>query len=341
MYEIALLDQLESLNTRYPRLDVSNLTMKTLFSSDAATVGSLGETIMLTRGSLLYAFSPDNTKVYASSNAGNSPYKCLIIDLAAETVAFDDSVGRSLYPVVPDSSGAVWASGNRASYYGLWKRTGPATWTNTLSDAAAGALKYKPDGTLYYLSSTNNWYLLSGGTATLVGAPVGYLTIPTTQYLEFPTAELRPNADFADATGAVIANLGTLDFSVASPASGWFYQPTAQGKRQVRIDNTYSLVVWQPAATSGSLYPKEYLFLVNKVTQAQKYIGSINCPTLNYIAAMVNQTAFDLAPFFAKLENGFLKIYWLGVLAQGSGAGSTTSNLFGLLRTNIPYTPDF
>jgi hypothetical protein len=42
MLEIALLDQLESLNTRYPRLDVTNMTTKILFSSDAATVGSLG-----------------------------------------------------------------------------------------------------------------------------------------------------------------------------------------------------------------------------------------------------------------------------------------------------------
>jgi hypothetical protein len=188
---------------------------------------------------------------------------------------------------VPDQSGAVWASGQRAGYYGIWKRTGLATWTNTLSDSAAGTLRYKPDGSLYYLSSTSNWYLLAGGTATLVGAPTGSLSIPSNQYLDFPNIEGRPNGDFVDATGAVVSALGTIDFNVGNQATGWYYAPSSQIKRQVRIDNTYSLVFWQAYTLPTSVVcPKEYLFLVNKITGTQKYIGSINCPTLNYNAAI-------------------------------------------------------
>lgn len=341
MLELLNIDALDQLVSRYPRFDVNNMTAKILYTSDASVVGGLGETIMQTRGGLAISFSQDNTKAFATSiNTTLSPYKSLMIDIAAETVAFDDTVGRGLYPIVPDQSGVVWASSTRSGYYGIWKRTGAATWTNVLSDAAQGSMKYKPDGTLYYLSSTANWYLLANGTATLIAAPSGYYSIPSSQFLELPNCEGRANNDFIDGTGAVVPALGTLDINVVNVATGWYNPPISLPKRQIHIDSTYSLVALQPPLLpNGSTAPKVYLTLVNKVTQTQKFIGAIPTPTYSYATAMSSQTAFDIAPFFAKLENGLIKIYWLGVIAQGGGVTATT-NLFGLLRTNIPYTAD-
>lgn len=132
--------------------------------------------------SLLAVLSGNSTAVYNTiwrSDAGNvlliadssaSPFDTVAINLSTGAMT-QDSTGRQFNYLAEDASGVIWANGINAGQYGLWKRTGAGAWTRLLSDTAAGKLQYWIDGTLYYISSTTNWYSLANGAATVSANP--------------------------------------------------------------------------------------------------------------------------------------------------------------------------
>ena len=330
MIEIALLDQVQQLVAKYPRLNLNTQKTTLLWSGDGSAAGSLAASAIAGKAIFSKTLTPDGSKLIlaATNNAAVSPYKHLLFDTAAETLAFDDSVGRGFQGIASDATNVIWAAGAVAGYYGLWKRTGAATWTQVLTDSGAGTMYLTPDGNIHFRSSTGNYYLLSGGSASLEGAPSGRVSVEgysKDTIGNFPC--VAGSFDFRDIAGALVLNypydiyLNAGIFSTVAPS------PRPWG---CRIDATYSLSVQQVSAT------KACLFILNKTTPAVKFIGVIASPALPYGGGTVG--GGSVQPFHARMANGLLQIYWIGNVGQGTTDGNSYG---GVIRTDLSYTPDF
>ena len=92
------------------------------------------------------------------------------ISLLTGIVTTDQS-GANFSTISEDASGVIWAVAVNSGQYGIWKRNGAGSWTKVLSDTNVGHLCLHPNGTLYYISYSGNWYILANGTATVSSNP--------------------------------------------------------------------------------------------------------------------------------------------------------------------------
>lgn len=331
MLEMALLDQLEQLNARYPRLNLLNIR-HTVTQMSAVVAATLSYSISVA-ASRRPTYARDMSKIYFPAGGFDTSYKALSFDLVTEQIAYEDTVGRYFSQIITDASNAVWASANQSGYYGLWKRTAFATWTNVLTDSATGNIYYLADGTPYFKSSTGNWYTLANGAATLTAAPANVYLYGSggpqanTTLLDFPSSmatDAQWPYTFTNIDGSValnypyefVLNAGKLDAS--------------KTVTQIRIDATYSLVVQVVSVSKVSLY------ILNRSVLICRYIGDVPYPALPVGGGTV--TTGSMYPFFAKMANGQLNLYWGGKLGEPQ-AGNTAYS--GVLRQDVSYTPDF
>lgn len=331
MLEIALLDQLEQLNARYPRLNLLNIrhTVTQMSAVVAATL-SYSIAVAVPRRS---TYARDMSKIYFPAGPSDVSYKAMSFDPVTEQIAYEDTVGRYFWQIVTDASNAVWAAANQSGYYGLWKRTAFATWTNVLTDSATGNFYYAADGTPYFRSSTSNWYSLANGAATLTAAPANvYLygsggTLTNTTLLDFPSSmanETQWPFTFTNIDGS---------FALNYPYEFWLNAGRLDASKtvtQIRIDATYSLVVQVVSVSKISLY------VLNRTALICRYVGDVPYPALPVSGGPV--TAASMYPFFAKMANGQLSLYWGGKLGEPPSGNTAYS---GVLRQDVSYTPDF
>ena len=99
-----------------------------------------------------------------------NPYTVQAVDLTTG-VGTVDSQSKCFIYITEDASGTVWANCASAGYYGLWKRTGTAAWTQVIVDTNQGMIARGSDDVIYYRTYGASWYILSGGTATTTADP--------------------------------------------------------------------------------------------------------------------------------------------------------------------------
>ena len=199
--------------------------------------------------------------------------------------------------------------------------------------SGAGNFYTAVDGTPYFKSSTGNWYALANGAATLISAPSNVFVYgaggpwANTTLLDFPSSlanDMQWPFTFTNIDGSFalnypyefVLNAGKLD--------------AGKSVTQIRIDATYSLVVQIVSLSKVSLY------LLNKVSLICRYIGDVPYPALPVGGGTV--TAQSMYPFFARMANGLLSLYWGGRLGEPL-AGNTAYS--GVLRQDVSFTPDF
>ena len=313
-----------------------------LLAMPSTGAGSLGELIsgaLSSAGNIQkYFVSQDYSKIWingAGYISGNK--KAALFDVATETLALDDTVGRDFEQLATDNTGVAWAVSASSSYYGLWKRTGAATWTQVASDSNVGVgLRWRAsDSTLWYQSYTGNHYLLANGAATLQTAPSGTLqALPSYgPCLAFEGAHVASTQLLTamSFTASLLAADGTALASQPSVPYEMTFNTAFSGNcfvRQVRVDATYSLFVQSVSGTSAVYH----LFLYNRTSNVIKYIGSL--PTLNAGTSAV----WLLVPFAATIGANGISIYFHG------GINCTTVSAVsvpGVLRVDTGYQPNF
>lgn len=284
-----------------------------------------------------YFISQDYSKVWitgAGLISGNK--KTALFDVATETLSLDDTVGRDFVKLTTDNTGAAWAVSGHSSYYGLWKRTGAATWTQVASDSGIGVgLRWRAsDNTLWYQSYTNNHYLLSNGAATLQTAPSGTLqALPSYgPCLAFEGAHVDSTQILT--AGSYVAALLAADGTALTPQPSVPYEMLFNASfsnclvRQIRVDATYSLFV-QSVSDTSAIY---HLFLYNRTSNVIQYIGSL--PTLNVRTSAV----WLFVPFAATLGANGISIYFHGGINCTTGPAISQA---GVLRIDTGYQPNF
>lgn len=340
MLNVAILDGVERLSDQLS--NATKFQCGILQIGDSAVAGSLEQSLSQWRVYPPICPSTDYSKIWISSYAGGRPAnKCALFDVAAETIVFDDNGARGLTQIMNDSSGAVWAQGTVAGFYGLWKRTGAGAWTQMLSDSdISNGIRWRPsDGSLWYQSYTNNHYLLANGAATLSAAPTGTV-IPVAvnsawNVLDAPylTSTSFGSARFANANGTT-NTASTLPYDVwlnyGRAMSG--YNPPMV---QIHIDATYSLLM--SASGYTTLSSTYFLYMFNKSSGVIRFIGTL--PVLALHGGTVPTTT-DLSPIAAKWIATGLRIYMVGNVAT-NGSDATTGNKGGMIRVDYTYQPNF
>lgn len=330
---------------------LSDFKINILYSGDSTVASSLAQALATPGGGndgVHQRFlSSDFSKVWISAAA--PAYKTMLFDLAAETITFDDSVGRGFTQMYMDNAGNMWAQATQAGYYGLWKRTGTSTWTQMLSDSTiATGLRIRPsDGTLWYQSSTSNHYQIANGTATLASAPTGTLIQvsrdTTTYYMDAPV--FMPGGQFGGSAGSgpnLFKNADGTTNTTPNPIvpyepSGLFPRWTGNDvvcAYQFRIDATYSLI-WCHGSGISSYSAYQHFYVINKATGTIKQIG-----TLPFLGSGTVQDCNRLTPIATKWNGNYLRIYLAGsVVCQTSPA--TTNNYGGIMSLDIACSPNF
>lgn len=346
MIEVAILDNTEKLLAAVPpypipasgpmAFQITGCQSALLSSGDSTVASSLAQSLATISAGAASFPSPDFSKVWTSAYAGTYPSnKTMLFDVAAETITFDDSGARGLTQIITDNVGTVWAQSSVS--FGLWKRTGAATWTQVLSDSGvATGVRYRAsDNTYWYQSTTSNHYQLANGAATLQSAPSGTLfALPAAgwQHLDAPYVTAL---NFNAAATAVNGD-GTANSSITSPLDAFanYLSIGPISMYQVRIDATYSLL-W--GTLQSGTYPYYYLYLFNKVSGVVRYIGHV--PPVA-IKGGVAPTAAHMSPFAAKWVGRFLRVYFRGSTVSYTTV-ATAGNQGGIVRVDIPYQPNF
>jgi len=302
-----------------------------------------------------------------------SGYLVMSFNIDTETFATEDTA-RGLSQFFEDNSGVIWAVSNNAGYYGLWKRTGVGAWTQALADTSnTNILCRWSTGAIYYRSSAGNFYILSSGAASVTSDPgattysgwYSYqntagggrsrvpgvdITISPTPSSGAPTAQndtgtYDPANDqfwiwrWPDRTRVCVKPMELYQFmgteGYSATINNIVYYPVADAPN-------YVLGVWIAAVghlpSAGQYGAMSYVgySLVNISTGKTQYIGRTKIPYLS--SAGVVYTADGLAPvifpYFVSMNNGNLRIYFLGQLYAGT-AGSTNT---GFLRQELTAT---
>lgn len=361
MIDVAILDAVERLlegktqfmlpalgQTAFQITGISNV--KLLHESACATAGTIGQQIHNALSRIMY--SNQDRSVYWLNVGSAAPYKPVMVDLNTDTVVFDDATARGLTSIITDNIGTVWSMGSQSGYYGLYKRSGAATWTQALSDSGAGTMYWRSsDNTYYYRSYTSNWYQLSNGAATLITAPgsvAGYTNIGyVDNYMNGQSREDYPSFTaggvFArtGTTGAINAD-GSAFTNLAYDPAGDLWLATSFGPSnygaQVKIDDTYSLFAF-PTINTSSITSHHTLAIYNKSTRVIRYIGSL--PALSNWAAASCINANHLRPFAAKWVDGGLRIWWIGHTYAATSSVTDANCGGGVMRCDIAYQPNF
>ena len=353
MLEVAILDNTEQLLQKLPptalpsvspvAYQINGLSSGLIYAGDSTVASSLAQTLAKLGSRCPSYLSPDSTKVWFGAPTGLlPPNKAVLFDINSETVAFDDSSVRGLIQITTDPSGTVWAQGSAAGYYGLWKRTGAGTWTQRLSDTAqwTGVRYRAADNTYWYQSSTDNYYLLANGTASLQSAPTGTLsqvdgTHPGWRGLDAPYLSAMsalgtaPTFNAADGTTLASPPALPLDYYINF---GYVLPDVAT---QIRLDATYSVLIL--SNQYGGAYGYYWLYLYNKTTGIIRYIGSL--PPVA-VKNTVTPTTKHMRAFAAKwLGNGF-RLYFVGNVAVAAD-DSTAGNQGGVMYVDVPVQPNF
>lgn len=359
--EVAILDVVERLLDGKTQFMLPNLgraafqiagisNVKLLHESDCATAGTIGQQIHNALGRIMY--SNQDRSVYWLNVGGVAPYKPVMVGLNTDTVVFDDATARGLTSIITDNIGTVWSMGTRSGYYGLYKRSGAATWTQVLSDSSIGTMYWRSsDNTYYYRSYTGNWYQLANGVGTLIVAPgsvAGYTNIDFADPYgngqsreDYPSFTGNNVFGLTGTTGAINADGSTFSNLAYDPAGDlWLATSFGPGNygAQVKIDDTYSLLAF-PTINTSSIVSHHTLAIYNKSTRIIRYIGSL--PALSNFAAASSVNASHLRPFAAKWVDGGLRIWWIGHTFAASNATSDANCGGGVMRCDIAYQPNF
>lgn len=325
---------------------LSDFKVNVLSSGSSTVASSLAQAIATNTGVQQRFPATDFSKIWIA--ASSPAFKTILFDVAAETVAFDDSVGRGFTQMYMDNAGNMWAQATQAGYYGLWKRTGASTWTQMLSDSTtATGLRIRPsDDTLWYQSSTSNHYQIANGVATLTSAPTGTLIqvsySTTTYYMDAPV--FTPGGAFGGSTGSgpdLFKNADGTTNTTPNPVVP--YEPglftkwngnSGIGAYQIRIDATYSLL-WCYGVGNSSYSAYQHFYVINKVTGTIKQIG-----TLPALPPGSVSDCLRLAPLAAKWNGNYLRIYLAGSTVCYASA-ATAGNQGGIMSLDIACTPNF
>jgi hypothetical protein len=351
MIEVAILDVVERLLSVTPPMPLASVSpvayqiggtaMGQIYSADSTVASSLGQSLANNAGPVYP--SPDFTKAWIGCNAAQWPSgKCMLFDLAAETIAFDDTGARSLIQIITDNVGTVWAQATVG--YGLYKRTGAGIWTQMLTDTgvAVGVRYRASDNTYWYQSSSSNHYQLANGAATLQSAPTGTLIVVpvSTCFLNLDApyftgsnnpAFSGPAAVFYNADGTVNA-LPTLAMEAYVNAGAG---AAAFAATQIHLDATYSVLVQVPSV--GGTYPAYALYVMNKTTGVIKFIGCLPPTSLKGTTA---GNCSVMGAFAAKwIGNGF-RLYFKGATVNNVNI-TTAGSQGGVVKIDVPYQPNF
>jgi len=197
MLEVAILDTLEQ---------VANATTSVI--SDIKTTYSVvgAPTVSGSVAEFLHYYTGQALPVSTIVNATNARFKdngaalgCQPIWLAgagiwilayagsssvAKTVSYSpttnvwavEATTTKLETPAEDNTGVVWATSNASSQEGLYKRVSAGSWTKVIASATFGnSLVKAANGNLYYRdAASTTWYLIAGGTPTLLGIGTGF-----------------------------------------------------------------------------------------------------------------------------------------------------------------------
>lgn len=352
MLEVEILDNVELLRRVIPSAPllalspssylINGSTSRVITSGDSTVANSLGQALALLATTISTYPSKDLTKYWTWSDTPT--FRTVRFDTDLETVAFDDLTGRTLRQIVEDASGSVWAQGSAAGFFGLWRRTGTATWTQVLTDSAlATGVRYRAsDNTYWYQSSTANHYSLANGVATLTSAPTGVIV------------DVNPNGGWRNLLGVYLSSTGTLgvpptfldpDNTSADfpPTLGHDIYLNAGGVTsvftppiQLRLNATYQLLVGTRYVSGAGAY--YYFYLWNKTTNICRFIGCVPMISVN---AGVAPNADHMRPFAGKfLTSGGFRIYLMGSIAVAASA-ATAGNIGAFASIDVPYQPIF
>ena len=278
-----------------------------------------------------------------------------------ESLIFDDNVGKGLTNIITDNTGKVFAISYKAGYHGVYERVGENSWTIRLSDTATGKLYINPtDGKYYYgqTGSPENYFLIRDGAVTSVGTtqPLGVVSITSGKPYSKAVIGEPYNAAMGcsqvnseDYTGYAIGIwwTPTAPSALAIADDVW----TAMGRtqlnpaqfvyRQLPLNNTYSLLICiLPNAMENSIPAGQVfgvnIFLINKTTNKMKYIGShpylTRKPVANQTVQVTNWYGYTnhskSFPFFAKLVNGYVTVYYIHETSEASTVPAFTKVIF-------------
>lgn len=365
MIDVAILDVVERLQENKERFmlpalgpsafQISGISNAKLWPGENVGSGTGVGAVLKTASTSVIFPNADRTKFWVGSY-NISPYKPVLLDLANETIAFDDATARGLTAFAFDNLGTVWATGTQNGYYGLYRRSAASVWTQVVTDTNVGQMYWRPTDAAYFFKSySGNWYQLANGNATLVVAQneLEMVTVSAANLnssissnrawredspsFEFSQAFQRGQApQVADSSCTLYTGLAqdpTQDLLLASNL-GFPINYTYQAK----IDDIYSLIAF--SSSNGTVRSHMTLAIFNKASNIVRYIGAV--PALSFLTgAASTMNADHMRPFCAKWVDAGLRIWWVGATQAASVTIGDSTNAYGVMRIDIPYQPNF
>ena len=261
----------------------------------------------------------------------------------------EDTV-KGLQSFMEDNSGVMWGVSNKASYYGLYKRTGVGTWTLVLADTAAtGYIARWTNGTLYYISSASNWYSLTSGAVTVSSDPSAGAYSGWWQYtFSNSYGDQRQTGYIARGAGGAQSPLDLSASGAWSETADQFYiwqwpQKTRVMPKsktlwnlagsipytsnipiayiQVANSNYFLGLLVVPNTVNGANYVTVSAVLCNFSTGNEQYLGTYQVPYIyaytgggsSYYTQAATAVAPGMVPQFAYMSGGLINLYWLGL----------------------------